>query len=358
MNAKKQLAFTLVELLVVIAIIGILVALLLPAVQSAREAARRTACVNQLKQIGLAMHNHVDVLKVFPTGGNVPHPQIEDYVTGGSLNGPVHQGFGWGFQLLPYLEQGAVHDIRTTSQLTTTSVPLFNCPSRRGPTRAPSTGRYLTDYGSATPGELASNGAGPDTFCRQGPFWGGDSNCEDYNCIWDVSKPWEFWGVIVRSSWTVPSDGGPRGAAATPSYDPGNTRPTRPAKITDGLSNTLVISEKRLYSDQYEGGAWFDDRGWSDGWDADTVRSSFFPVGPDVPASTVENSELVASYRGRSVIIDGRQYGFCFGSAHPAVIVSLFADGSVHTLAFDIDQDLFNNLGHRADGQVIDIGSL
>ena len=77
MNAQSQQlrrGFTLVELLVVIAIIGVLVALLLPAIQAAREAARRTQCSNQVRQMGIALQNHVDALKVFPTGGNVPNP--------------------------------------------------------------------------------------------------------------------------------------------------------------------------------------------------------------------------------------------------------------------------------------------
>ncbi len=90
--------FTLVELLVVIAIIGVLVALLLPAVQAAREAARRTDCSNRLRQVGLSMQNHVDALKVFPTGGSGPNPNIAAFLTGGRPNGPNRQGLGWGYE--------------------------------------------------------------------------------------------------------------------------------------------------------------------------------------------------------------------------------------------------------------------
>src|SRR5690242_18409839 len=103
LQAKVRRAFTLVELLVVIAIIGVLVALLLPAIQSAREAARRTQCKNQLKQIALAIHNHVNTFGVFPTGGAKIYPNIEDYVAGGIPLGPIKQGLGWGYQILPYL---------------------------------------------------------------------------------------------------------------------------------------------------------------------------------------------------------------------------------------------------------------
>ena len=100
-------AFTLVELLVVIAIIGVLVGLLLPAIQAVREAARRAECQNKLKQIGLAVQNHLDAKKVFPTGGDSYSPTITNFVSGGIANGPNRQGLGWGYQVLPYLEQNA-----------------------------------------------------------------------------------------------------------------------------------------------------------------------------------------------------------------------------------------------------------
>ena len=126
--------FTLVELLVVIAIIGILVALLLPAVQAAREAARRTQCKNQLKQIGLAILNHANTLRVFPTGGAGFHPDIANYVVNGKPLGPDKQGLGWGYQILPYLEEGALQGLTTQIQLQAAGVTLYVCPSRRSPT--------------------------------------------------------------------------------------------------------------------------------------------------------------------------------------------------------------------------------
>src|SRR5262249_8962062 len=113
----KRSAFTLVELLVVIAIIGILVALLLPAIQAAREAARRTQCKDNLKNIGLAILNHVDSLKVFPTGGVTWGVLINDYNENGKPVGPDRMGLGWGYQILPYMEEESLHNVTDSTQM-------------------------------------------------------------------------------------------------------------------------------------------------------------------------------------------------------------------------------------------------
>ena len=173
--------FTLVELLVVIAIIGVLVALLLPAIQAAREAARRTTCLNQVRQMGVAMQNHVSAMKVFPTGGSIPNPDIKNYVSGGwnnpgTANGANKQGLGAFYQILPFLEQNAVKNIKTPEQLRSSIVPLYNCPSRRAPLKAGGAelGGQLTDYATAQPGTDYCGGQPYDPLSAW-PFTGGGS---------------------------------------------------------------------------------------------------------------------------------------------------------------------------------------
>lgn len=337
-SARSRLGFTLVELLVVIAIIGVLVALLLPAVQAAREAARRSQCQNNLKQIGLAMINHESALKVFPTAGTNVSPDIARYVTGGRPNGPAKQGLGWAFQLLPYLEQNSVHGLTKTDQISTVYISMYNCPSRRGPTQYSGELRaYLTDYASAQPGT---------EFKNSGEYWG-KADCGDYGCLDRVRTGMQFSGVIVRTNYAVDPNAAP-GAPQSSPYPfsvPGLDAPIPAKRIEDGLSNTLVVSEKRLHSDKYEVGYWHDDRGWSDGWDPDTVRSTMFPLRGDLPV-------------GQDKETDDRTYGYCFGSAHASGVNAVFADGAVHSISYDIDYNIFNNLGHRSDGATIDTSAL
>ena len=354
--------FTLVELLVVIAIIGILVALLLPAIQSARESARRIQCVNQLKQAMLAMQNHVDAKKAFPSGGIVPWPRIEHYLR----EGPRNQGLGWPFQILPYLEEGPVAGLKEQWQLEDTSVAGFNCPSRRGLTRAETPSQFtgpngpiqpfLIDYAAAVP--FPSDSQVSATFnvpADQHPFYDivaatGDTRGCGMRTLWgnfgngpvhDVTKTAAemgssyagYWGVIVRSNLyrTGPTGGFETGFYVKVDY----------AKITDGSSHTMVLSEKRLNINRYESGDWADDHGWSGGWDPDSLRSCVCLIGPD-EATSDAGSETTGSLAG-----------FRFGGAHPAGMNAAFADGAVRMIKYDLDLRLFNRLGHRSDGDIM-----
>jgi prepilin-type N-terminal cleavage/methylation domain-containing protein/prepilin-type processing-associated H-X9-DG protein len=128
---KPRAAFTLIELIVAIAIVGILVALLIPAVQSSRETARRTACKNQLRQLGLALHMYHEVHRCFPPGS---------YVMGSGF--PMQTGWGWGAMVLPYIEQNAIYSqiqfgagtgVGDNLALIAKPITAFRCFSEIGP---------------------------------------------------------------------------------------------------------------------------------------------------------------------------------------------------------------------------------
>lgn len=287
----RKRGFTLVELLVVIAIIGILVALLLPAVQMARESARRTRCINNLKQMGVALQNHHDTKGKFPTGGTIPW----DW---NNRHSDTNVGPSWPFQILPFMEQEALYLSNDLVAVESTTIGAYFCPTRRTPTKQST--RVLMDYASATPG---------DSVGSWDQFW--------YGNVWGIPTGVRYRGVIVRS---------------------GDNRQSRFANIIDGTSNVMAISEKMLRLPNYGSGDWHDDRGWTDGWDPDVVRYTAYRPYPDQVSATCP---------------DGADVGYHFGSAHPAGINAVFADGSVHMLSYNIEARVFNFLGDREDGNPV-----
>ena len=140
-----------------------------------------------------------------------------------------------------------------------------------------------------------------------------------------------FHGVIVRSSYFVKNGGTPGETVTDLNYDPVCTV----KRVKDGLSKTAMVGEKRLPLGQYGGGRADDDRGWSDGWDLDTVRSTICHPQPDSAKGVI--SPVITP-----------------GSAHGSGFNCVFADGAVHFINYEIDLETFNMLGHRADGQSYD----
>jgi prepilin-type processing-associated H-X9-DG protein len=360
--------------LVVIAIIGILVALLLPAIQAAREAARRTQCKNNLRQIGVGFHNFADTYKQLPSGGNSPGANIEDYLRDtlsqsdptkrvGPANGPLTQGLCWMFQILPFLEEQAVHDITQSDQLRQHSITVYNCPSRRGATKGPA-GISLVDYAGATAGPSRSepnSSYNPtknfDAYVTEvqntgmiaGPtmgvlFWGclGCTHAFPSALIVqaqaNAGRPVQFRGVIQRTDWYVDSGVGSRAGFGTKmTFE----------KITDGTSKTFVVSEKWVHPAMYDGGSasqtWCaDDRGWADGWDCNNMRCALFPLQADSEGPMPELGDACD---------DGPDFGF--GSAHSGGVNLMFADGSVGFVSYDIDQENFNRMANRLDGEYV-----
>ena len=299
-------AFTIVELLIVVAIVGLLIALLLPAINSAREAARRVQCINHLRQIGIATQSHVSTYGVFPTGGTVSFPRMWDYRdASGRAYGPRKQGMGWMYQLLPFIERREVQDIDDLEALMGVEIEIYFCPSRRG-VRVHND-RALNDYAAATPGDFPFH---IDSFWQP-----------KATAVYRVPYGKKWNGVIVRGNWDIQAD---------PPQAANSTSPVEPRHIRDGLSKTFMIGEKRQSIADYGGGYFNDDRGWSDGWDTDTIRSTASGYGQDNHA-----------HRG----------DYNFGSPHPHGMNALFADSSVRTLSYDIDLQLFNSLADRRDGQ-------
>ena len=286
--------FTLIELLVVIAIIAILIALLLPAVQQAREAARRTRCRNNLKQIGLAFHNHLDVHGVFPTGGW--HWSTPPKFTNGAPEIGAKQPAGWGYQILPYVEQqilwmgnGQSSDADRQVAIMSKAVSVHFCPSRRPPQRHYDTRNWYNPR--RTFGHAMNDYAG----C------GGTNGSTGRD------------GVVVRTNNT---GGGYIQDAISTSH------------ITDGTSNTIAVGEKRLAM-RYQSYQGDDNEGYTSGWDHDVIRWTNRVPRRD-PRSGSGN--------------------FRFGSIHDGGFFAGFADGAVHSINYSIDATVFRRLGTKNEG--------
>ncbi len=331
--------FTLIELLVVIAIIGILIALLLPAVQKVREAANRGSCANNLKQIGLACHNFHDTYGFFPTSGYgirdtgtpsgldwIDNDQIDPnglpYYISRIQNGALaHRGLGrpdraarvqpgsafW--SILAYIEQGNAYRARDYSA----QVKTYLCPSR---------GRQVPQA-APEPIDPIYNGmyGQSDVFVNEGHV--------------------NLW---CKTDYAINRAVSPTGVSAMP---------IGIAQITDGTSNTILVGEKAMDMALYNTGTWWYDEPALSGGTAGTSRSGYDST----------NKVYVPLYQDRTLALDehnGTEYftgngGGAFGSPHPGVVQFLLCDGSVRPIPISTPVDILGSLLTPNGGEVVEL---
>jgi prepilin-type N-terminal cleavage/methylation domain-containing protein len=332
-KTKRTNGFTLVELLVVIAIIGILIALLLPAIQAAREAARRLECKNHLKQIALGCLTHESSLRFFPTGG-----WGWRWIGDPDLGFGKRQPGGWVYNILPFIEMKSLHDAGkgipygsatktdASRSIYETPVSLFNCPTTRATKLYPWTlppsqnaAQYGTPKGAGRTDYAINAGS---TYCQNG-F--GPSNMQS--------------GLDPTYPWTAFT-----GVSGQPGLDGVSYERSLVAikDIPDGLSHTYLVGEKYLEPDHaIIGDSWDDNSCMYSGFEDDNFRSAGFDLNKG------------GVYGFLPPLRDRRGYfpTCSFGSAHAATWNAVYCDGSVHGLSYDIDPAVHSYLGNRRDKQ-------
>jgi prepilin-type processing-associated H-X9-DG protein len=328
----------LVELLVVVTIIGILMSLLLPAVNGAREAARRSQCQNNLKQLGLAVHAHLQQQGFFPTGG-----------WGWDWVGDPDRGFhkeqigGWLYNILPYLDQTAIHQNGAGLGLTSSAVssksslnlamvttPLLfaNCPSRRRAILYPHTSGLV--YGNAV---NVTQEARSDYAICSGDYY--DQYCGG-------TAPGEPPSTTTPEAWPIcPLNSASPPACATcwPAVSQNNgvsfqRSEVKAAQVIDGMNQTILIGEKYLEPDNYYNGSdGGDNENMYVGFDNDLYRMGSNPPMQDTPGYSDTNR---------------------FGGPHFMSCNFVFCDGSVKSISYFVASTVFANLCSRNDQNPID----
>jgi prepilin-type N-terminal cleavage/methylation domain-containing protein len=309
-------AFTLVELLVVIAIIGVLVSLLLPAVQAAREAARRSQCQNHLKQLGLGVHGFEDVNK------SLPRTRYDNRYT-------------WAVEIMPFIEQKTLFDqwnltksyYAQTDVARRTTIPILFCPSRRS-SKLGQQGSISTLSGNPAndvdvqdnttnpqvPGALADYAASVGSTGRD-YWWDGQGTSGGDNTLLKCRGAFQ-----MANNWMVSAPG----AGPVPGK--------RWSQFTDGTSNSFLIGEKHVQVGKFgkvgsDGSTYNGDKGYA-----------YRGAGPSFPLARTPSQALNAN----------------FGSYHPGVCQFVMGDGSIKAVRISINTTVLGNLADIDDGAPIE----
>jgi prepilin-type N-terminal cleavage/methylation domain-containing protein/prepilin-type processing-associated H-X9-DG protein len=357
-------AFTLIELLVVIAIIAVLIALLLPAVQSAREAARRIQCTNNLKQIGLATLNYESTYSIFPLGGvTLVNGNFANSGNWGAEAG--NNGLSWTALILPFLEQNTIYAAVNFSTGTAQQMPafatawytrvgVFSCPSDADQAGFRNSGSNNGDGQDIATGPPANpNGGAVQVPVSNylGSF--GDNYCIGCNSgmQFPTETPITVWPPVPgqpRVGWpgeqgtmldiaTCSSNG--NAGALRGMFDVSDGQTVKLAGVTDGTSNTLMYGEG-LPAQRADNNVWE----WNSGANGTTVPINYFS-GLSCGSTGGWNAN---NWAGRCAYTNTG-----FKSKHPGGANFAFVDGSVHFLKQTINIFTYCALGSRAGGEVV-----
>ncbi|TWT96956.1 hypothetical protein Pla108_27330 [Botrimarina colliarenosi] len=389
MNAQtppRRLGFTLVELLVVIAIIGILVALLLPAVQAARESARRISCMNKVKQIGLAAINYASANKVYPPGRGWPDWEVGGMAQGGTNYNAVAQNASTktGFysvhvRVLPYMEETAIYDLidfsvgqshRMTSGATPYNVnyeaynnaaEMFVCPSDPFLERITSENNYVYNFGGSTPYAGVAGVDEPDNLDATLQFTGPDGNEYDLSCggngAFTIGKglsPAKFTDgtskTAMFSERTKGSGANPAASPAGPSdmiTMPGrqqNIKAITPFSIYGRCENASTAANAFNFNSF---GRWLPGEDYSNGWPFAAYSGTMYNhvAPPNWKGADCGAYSAISDRPGEHALVSAR-------SSHGGGVVNVcYADGHADTVTSGVDLTVWRAAGSRNGGE-------
>jgi prepilin-type N-terminal cleavage/methylation domain-containing protein/prepilin-type processing-associated H-X9-DG protein len=350
MITKRNSAFTLVELLVVIAIIGILIALLLPAIQAAREAARRSQCANNLKQIGLALQVHNTAHKSFPPG--LPNAAAALWNAGGTQVGAVCQGPNWFANILSNIEERTLADTVANCMANMADNNFSACDDCTHPENGAvgvTTLPFMLCPSADLMAQLVSNNRIKLESLAKGNY-AGNFGADTYMSFQTPTKAGVFGVVDLGTKFVAQDDPGCPGLALVRM---GFGKGTKIKNILDGTSHTVAVSEVLGWDSQFDGrGAWFSPAMGASSFTAKTTPNS--STNDVIPMCETRSSVIPVTDPMHCT--ENRADGNVFAAArsrHPGGVVTVFADGSVHFEADTIDPAVWAALCTIAGGESV-----